>query len=107
MANTIKRDTTTGNGTSKIPILADEKGHTEAPSKPAQTKKESASITPAAILALLQTDCFDLRGLGLNVTMQAENGRLYIGIEYPGRKLDTGRGHILLDGLPVSGIEEE
>lgn len=108
MASHEKPDDTTGKPPTKTPILADEKGSTAARSKPAQAKNESASIDIASILAVLQTDLYDLQSRGLRVAILAKDGKLYASIEWDGHALtlsDTGKRSILLDGKPVVEYE--
>ncbi len=106
--NGSRQAVTTGKPPIKTPILASGDGGTGEPSKPVRTKPVSASITTVAeILALLQTDFYDLQSLGLKVTVMGKNGRLYMAVEYPEHNLDTGNGHFTIDGVPVSKIGEK
>ncbi len=109
MAQPRKQDTTTGNGYSKTPILAQEKDLTAVQSKPSQQPTSIAvgSTKPVSIpeaLSLLQTLCLDLRSLGCETSILARNGRIYVISNVPP---DTGAvgmsdtGHILLDSKPV------
>jgi hypothetical protein len=113
MASPEKPDTTTGNGTTKTPILASEKGATAAVSQPrraaasiepSNTAKETSGTKPqtlAETVSLLQTDCFDLRSFGCKVAILARDGKIYIAIEHPEHVFgfDTGKGNILLDSI--------
>ncbi|RPI95528.1 MAG: hypothetical protein EHM40_02940 [Chloroflexi bacterium] len=111
-----KPDITTGNGTTKTPILASENDPTAAPSQPLP---EVASIEPASIaketngtkpqtlgetVSLLQTDCFDLRSFGCKVAILAKDGKIYIAVEHPEHSFgfDTGKGNILIDSIAVT-----
>jgi hypothetical protein len=102
-----KQDTTTGKHPEQ-PILAKESASTAGKSKPAPAKSGSASIEIASILAVLQTDLYDLQSLGLRVAILARDNKLYASIEYPGHILevsDTGKKSILLDFKPVVEYE--
>jgi hypothetical protein len=103
-----KQDTTTGKEPGKTSILASEKEGTVAKSKPVQVKNGSASTEIASILAVLQTDLYDLQSLGLRVAILARDGKLYASIEWEGHVLDvsdTGKKSILLDFKPVVEYE--
>jgi hypothetical protein len=103
-----KPDTTTGKPEKQTPILASEKPSMAAKSKPAQAKSESGNTQIALILAVLQTDLFDLQSKGLRVAILARENRLYASIEWEGHALavsDTGKKSILLDGKPVTEYE--
>jgi hypothetical protein len=108
MASQEKPDDTTGKQPEKTPILASAAVSTVEKSKPAQAKSESASIEIASILAVLQTDFYDLQSKGLRVAILARENKLYASIEYQGHNLavsDTGKKSILLDGKPVVEYE--
>lgn len=108
-----KQDTTTGNGTTKTPILESESDHTEEQSKqlpkaasiePASTKSEMNGTKPQSLsetVSLLQTDCFDLKSYGCKVAILQKDGKIYIAIEHPEHTFgfDTGKGNFLLDGI--------
>ena len=100
MENTTKPGITTGSGSTK-PILASEKESTAAVSQPAPTVQESASITPAELLALLQTDLSDLRSQGFTVAILANGNGIVMALAYPEHKIGFVEKHITLDGTPV------
>lgn len=103
-----KPDTTTGKPDEPTPILARAKRNTAGRSKAAQVKNENASIEIASILAVLQTDFYDLQSRGLRVAILAKGNRLYASIEWEGHELgirDTGKKSITLDGKPVVEYE--
>jgi hypothetical protein len=103
-----KQVITTGKSPEPTPILASGNASTAGKSTPAQAKNESASISVASTLALLQTDFSDLQSKGLRVSILARDGRLYASIEWPSHALsvsDTGKKSILLDGEPVVEYE--
>ena len=111
-----KLDITTGNGTTKTPILASEKDLTEAQSPQPQeaasiesrsTSKPTNETKPQTLnetVSLLQTDCFDLRQFGCKVAILAKDGKIYIAIEHPEHKFgfDTGKGNILVDSIAAA-----
>ena len=99
MAKLIKPVITTGSGITQK--AAGGFGPTAGQSQPAQAPNGSASITPAELLTLLQSDLFDLKSHGLTVALTHNTGRLYIGLEFLGHDLDTVNGEIRLDGEPV------
>lgn len=104
-----RQDTNTGKSDGQTPILASADQGTAGQLKPALTKSELASIeTAAGLLALLQNDCSELQSVGLKVAILARDNKLYLVLDYPGRKLefDTGNGHILLEGVPVLKLME-
>lgn len=108
-----KQDTTTGNGITKTPILANENAPTVAPSQPRRkaggiaqpnTASETNGTKPQSLaetVSLLQTDCFDLRAFGCKVAILAKNGKIYLAIEHPGHSFDfdTVKGNILIDSI--------
>lgn len=99
-----RQDTNTGKSDGQTPILASADRSTAAQSKRAPTKSELASIEfVAGQLALLQNDCSELQSAGLKVAILAKTGKLYLVLEYPGHELefDTGKGHIMLNAVPV------
>jgi hypothetical protein len=103
-----KQDITTGRQSEKTPILVSGKESMAEPLKPAPVKNESASTVAASILALWQTDFFDLQSLGLRVVILAKDNKLYASIEFPGHELavsENGKKAILLDGKPVVEYE--
>lgn len=103
-----KQDTTTGSGSTKTPILANEKDPTAEKSKPSRkpTSIEDGSTKPRSLaeaLSLLQTNCFDLRSMSCEVSILARGRRIYIIASVPS---DTGElniedGHITIAGKPV------
>lgn len=105
-------DTSTGKKSTKTPTLASESGGAAKPSQPVQTKSVSASslATLAELLSLIQEDC--RRYQATLAEYQTSRPPVFMkfngdGIIYlsapPGHRLDTGNGHILLDGKPVTG----
>lgn len=108
-----KQETTTGNGTTRTPILASASAPTVVPSQPSQeaasigqasTSKETNGTKPQSLnetVSLLQTDCFDLRSFGCKVAILAKDGKIYIAIEHPDHKFgfDTGKGNMLVDSI--------
>lgn len=108
MVNSKKQDITTGSGSTGTPILANAKdlmAEKSAPSLPptsiAEGNTKPRSLAEA--LSLLQTNCFDLRSLGCEVSILARKNRIYIIAAIPS---DTGvlamiEGHITINGKPV------
>jgi hypothetical protein len=108
-----KPDITTGNGTSKTPILASAAEPTAVKSprprkadsiEPSNTAKETNGTKPqtlAETVSLLQTDCFDLRSFGCKVAILSKDGKIYLAIEHPAHTLDfdTDKGNITIDGI--------
>jgi hypothetical protein len=105
-------DTSTGKKSTKTPTLASASGKGAKPSRPAQTKKEKDNFleTLAELLSLIQEDCRRYKATLAEylpnqepIMMQFDgDGIIYIAAP-PGHRLDTGKGHILLDGRPVTG----
>ena len=108
MANSKKRDTTTGNGSTKNPILASENVPTAGRLEQSQplTSIGEGSTKPRSLaeaLSLWQTNCFDLRSMGCEVTILARGKRLYMILAVPPDtgNLDVEQGHITIAGKPV------
>lgn len=109
MAQSKKPDITTGNIDGHRPILASENQGTAEALKPSRAPTSIAvgSTKPVSLkeaLSLLQTLYFDLQSMGCKVSILARNKRFYVVCEVPA---DTGaltfeRGHIAIDGKPVS-----
>ena len=104
-----KQTITTGNGSTKTPILANVKDPTAAKSKPSQvsTSIESGNTKPLSIaeaLSLLQTICLDLRSMGCEVSILARRNSLYTRVVTPASigELTIQDGHICIGGVPVS-----
>lgn len=111
-----KTDTSTGNSftTSPTKTLANESGSAKAvkPSHPARTKPVSGNSlkTLADVLSLLQEDFSQLQKtlaklspLG-SVQMQfSDKGGVFYIPSIPGHVFSVKAGHILLDGIPVTG----
>lgn len=105
-------DTSTGKKSTKTPTLANGSGKAVKHSQPAQTKNENDNFleTLAELLSLIQEDCRRYKTTLAEylpnqdpVVMQFDgDGIIYIAAP-PGHRLDTGKGHILLDGRPVTG----
>ncbi len=108
-----KPDITTGNGITKIPILASENALTVDPSQPRpkaasivqpNTASETNGTKPQSLsetVSLLQSDCFDLKSYGCKVAILARDGKIYLAIEHPDHKFDfdTDKGNILIDSI--------
>jgi hypothetical protein len=108
-----KQDIITGNGTSKIPILANENEPMADPLNkpqpaggivPSNTAKETNGTKPQTLtetVSLLQSDCFDLRSFGCKVVILTRDGRMYIAIDHPDHSFgfDIGKGNILIDDI--------
>lgn len=108
MAHSKKQNITIGNGSTKTPILASENAPTVGGLKPSQplTSIGEGSTKPVSIpeaLSLLQTLCFDLRGLGCEMAILARGNRLYVIGAIPASigTLAMDEGHIELNGKPV------
>ena len=108
MENTKEQDITTGNGSTKIPILASESVPMVDQLKPSPplTSIDTGSTKPVSIqeaLSLLQTLCFDLRSMGCELAILARNNRLYIVLDPPASigSIDMQNGHIRIDEKPV------
>lgn len=101
MADGTKQGITTGNGKGKTPILASAKENTAAVSKPVPIASESASITPAEVLALLQTDLSDLQSKGFTVAILVNGNGLVMALSHPAYKIGFADKHITLDGIQV------
>jgi len=107
-------DTSIGKKSTETPTLAKEKGKAVNPSIHAQTKDENSNTleTLAELLSLIQEDCrrYDETLAGsMHVVIMADkfSGGIAIFIPSPyAHKMDTGNGHILLDGKPVTGWKE-
>ena len=111
MAQSKKQHINTGSGDGNPPILANGKANTadELKPSPALTSTESGNTKPVSLseaLSLLQTNCFDLRSMGCEISILARGKRLYVILAVPS---DTGSlsiqgGHISISGVPVSDI---
>lgn len=108
MAHSKKQNITIGNGSTKTPILANANAPTGAGLRPSQplTSIGEGSTKPVSLLealSLLQTLCFDLRGLGCEVAILARGNRLYIIGAIPASSgiLTMDEDHIKLNGKPV------
>lgn len=108
MAQPKKRVGITGNGHTKTPILAQGNDPTEAELKPSPlpTSTGEGSTKPRSVaegLSLLQTNCFDLRSMGCEVSILARRKRLYVILAVPPDtgELDMENGHITIAGKPV------
>lgn len=102
-SDTQKQDSPTGSGQ---PEAVTELGSvpTGDDLKPAQVKKDAASIKIGQLLSLLQTDYFDLQQAGCTILILAENDKLYAKIAYPGHVIGKEDGNITLDGVNVNTI---
>ena len=104
--------TSIGKESIETQTLASESEKAENLSQPARTKNGNGNIleTLADILSLLQEDCRRYEATLAEylpgqkpIMMQFDgDGIIYIAA-LPGHRLDTGNGHILLDGRPVTG----
>jgi hypothetical protein len=96
-----KQDTGIGSTstTSKASAGASTAGQSASSPRAPLTKSDGEIIRD--VLDLFQNDLRALQKYG-RVSILARDGVFYASIELPGHKLDTGDGHILLDGLPVS-----
>jgi len=108
MAHSKKQNITIGNGSTKTPLLASEKDLTAGGLQPSQplTSIGEGSTKPVSLpeaLSLLQTLCFDLRGLGCEMAILARGNRLYIIGAIPASSgiLTMDEGHIHLNDKPV------
>jgi hypothetical protein len=102
-----KQDTFIGNGHIKTPILARENDPMAVQLKPfqASTSIESGSTKPVSLkeaLSLLQTLCLDLRSMGCEISIATRNSHFYIIGKINTGILTMNRGHICIDGKPVS-----
>lgn len=105
-------DSSIGKGSTKTPTLASGSEKAEKPLQPVQTKPVSNSSleTLAELLSLIQEDCRRYSATLAEYLPNQSPVTMYFhgdGIIYlaapPGHLLDTGNGHILLDGKPVTG----
>ena len=107
-------DSSIGKGSTKTPTLASGSEKAEKPLQPVQTKPVSNSSleTLAELLSLIQEDCrrysetlAPYLSEHLPIFMRFNrDGIIYIAAPPEHRlDLDTDRGHILLDGKPVTG----
>ena len=104
--------TSIGKKSTKTPTLASGSGKAAKPSQPARTKNENANFleTLAELLSLIQEDCRRYEATLAEklpnqkaVTMWFDgDGIIHIAAP-PGHRLGTVKGHILLDGRPVTG----
>ena len=104
--------TSIGNLSIETQTLASELEGAENHSTHAQTKSVNANIleTLAELLSLIQEDCRRYQATLAEYMPKQQpvilrfqgDGLIYIAAP-PGHKLDTGNGHILLDGKPVTG----
>lgn len=108
MAKSKRRDTDTGNGHTKTPILATEKDPTAGELKPSRTHTSigdgsTKPVSMAEALSLLQTICFDLQSLGCKLQMVTRNNRFYLIGEVSASigVLGLTEGHITLNNKPV------
>lgn len=106
MAKQGKLVITTGNGSTTI--LASANAPTGGLSQPSQTPTsiEGGSTKPRSLaeaLSLLQTQLFDLRSIGCNVSILARKNRIYVIAEMPAKTdyLRMEDGHIILNDRPV------
>jgi len=107
--------TSIGNVSTVIPTLASESAKVEKPLQAVQTKSVDSNTlrTLAELLSLLQEDCrrySETLAVYLPSLQPAYfqfdlDGVIFIAAP-PGHRLDTGNGHILLDGKPVTGWGE-
>jgi len=106
-------DISTGNESTEIQTLASVKESVANPSTPAPMKPvdNNSLETLAELLSLIQEDCRryqETLAPFLPVSQQAivmhfnNDGIIFIA-NPPGHRLDTGKGHILLDDKPVTG----
>lgn len=106
--------TSTGKKSTKTLILAKEKEKAVNPSTHARMKGENNNSleTLAELLSLIQEDCRrydETLAENMHVVIMPDNysGGLAIFIPSPyAHRLDTGNGHILLDGRPVTGWKD-
>jgi hypothetical protein len=105
-------DTSTGKKSTGIQTLASESGREGKPLRPVQTKPVSNSSleTLAELLSLIQEDCrrysetlAEFLPNQKPVTMYFKGDGIIHLCAPPEHVLDTGNGHILLDGRPVTG----
>lgn len=107
-----QQDISTGKESTATPPLASESVKAGKPLQPVQTKSVSEDTlrTLAELLSLIQEDCRRYS----EALAPCLNGRLPVfmkfqgdGIIYlaapPAHVLGTGKGHITLDGVPVTG----
>lgn len=104
--------TSIGKKSTETPTLASASGEAVKPLQHVQTKNVSANTleTLAELLSLIQEDCRRYQETLAEympnrqpVFMKFEgDGIIYIAAP-SGHRLDTGNGHILLDGKPVTG----
>lgn len=112
MESTEKQGSSTGKKSTQTPPLANVKESVEKRLDPARTKNENASglKTLADILSLIQEDVrrynLALAKLGQNggAGIVFASGGIIIALANPvDHVLSTGNGHIVLDGVPVTG----
>ena len=108
MAKLKEQGINTGNGDGKAPILASEKQSTagELKPSPASTEPAQSNISLAESLSLWQTACFDLQSQGFKVAILARDNRLFLLAQPPASigNLTYEKGHLRLDGVPVSDL---
>lgn len=105
-------NTSIGKKSTEIPTLASESGRAAKPLQRAQTKPVSNNSleTLAELLSLIQEDCrrysetlAEFLPNQKPVTMFFKGDGIIHLCAPPEHYLDTGNGHILLDGKPVTG----
>lgn len=106
------QDTSIGKKSTETPPLATASNEAEKPLRPVQTKSVSGNTleTLAELLSLIQEDCrrysealapYSQERLPVFMKFQGD-GIIYIACP-PNHKLGTDKGHITLDGRPVTG----
>lgn len=103
-----KQTITTGNGSTKTPILANENDPMAGALKPSPASTSTAEgstkpVTLAEALALWQTLCFDLLSMGCKTLIKTRGNNAYMILSLPdGNQLEiSDTGHFLLNGSPV------
>jgi hypothetical protein len=108
-----ERDFSTGNGSTATQPLASALNEAAKPSPLVQTKSVNANTlqTLAELLSLIQEDCrrykevlapYSSELLPVFMKFEDDGGVIFIAAP-PKHKLGTDKGHITLDGKPVTG----
>lgn len=107
-----EQDTSIGKKSTETRTLAGESGKAEKPLQAAQTTSANVNTLQALaeLLSLIQEDCRRYSETlapflpeRLPVFMKFNRDGIIFIAAPPGHRLDTGNGHILLDGQPVTG----
>jgi hypothetical protein len=109
------QDISIGNGSTGIQTLASESVKVEKPLRAVQTRSVDGNTlqTLAELLSLIQEDCRRYSETLAVYLPSIQTAYLHFDLDGvifiaapPGHRLDTGNGHILLDGKPVTGWGE-